>query len=332
LTYGLAKAGIPVLAGIDLDPACRFPFEANNHSRFLGEDVASLKGDDLIPLYPDGAVKIMVGCAPCQPFSQYSRGQRRPRHQKWDLLRHFSRLVEEVRPTVVSMENVPGLLRQPVFRDFTKRLEANGYHVTHSTVFCPDYGIPQQRTRLVLFASLRGRLSLLRATHRPREYRTVGNALSGLPSLSAGGVDPHDPLHRACHLTPRNLQRIRVSEPGGHWRDWPRQLVSDCHRAESGKTYVSVYGRMEWDKPSPTITTQFFGFGNGRHGHPQQDRALSLREGAILQSFPRRYQFCARSDGPSIATLGRLIGNAVPVRLGQIIGKSILKHLEGPRG
>jgi DNA (cytosine-5)-methyltransferase 1 len=230
------------------------------------------------------------------------------------------------------MENVPGLLRQQVFRDFIKLLEALGYHVTHSTVFCPDYGIPQQRTRLVLFASLLGKLPLLRPTHRPSEYRTVSDALSGLPPLSPGGIDPKDPLHRACQLTPRNLQRIRASQPGGHWRDWPRHLVSDCHRADSGKTYVSVYGRMEWDKPSPTITTQFFGFGNGRHGHPEQDRALSLREGALLQSFPRRYQFCSKSAEPSIATLGRLIGNAVPVRLGQVIGKSIVNHLEGSRG
>jgi DNA (cytosine-5)-methyltransferase 1 len=124
------------------------------------------------------------------------------------------------------------------------------------------------------------------------------------------------------------MQRIRASKPGGTWRDWESSLVAKCHRKKKGKTYPSVYGRMEWDAPSPTITTQFFGFGNGRFGHPKQNRAISLREGAILQSFPENYRF-AQADGEyPMKTIGRLIGNAVPVRLGQAIGKSILQHIE----
>src|SRR5665213_554926 len=323
LTHGLVKAGIPVVAGIDLDPSCRFPFEANNKAKFVLRDVADVTSEDLIALYPEGVTRILVGCAPCQPFSRYSQ-RRNQRDQKWGLLEHFSRLVSGVRPAVVSMENVPGLEREDVFRDFTKLLHSLEYDVSYTKAFCPAYGIPQHRTRLVLLASTIGKIELLSATHRPHRYRSVAQAISQLPRLARGEADPRDPLHRACKLSHRNLERIRASKPGGHWRDWPAHLVNACHREESGKNYVSVYGRMEWGIPSPTITTQFFGFGNGRFGHPDQDRAISLREGAILQSFPRKYRFCSNKADVSFAVLGRMIGNAVPVRLGRVIGKSIL--------
>jgi DNA (cytosine-5)-methyltransferase 1 len=225
------------------------------------------------------------------------------------------------------MENVPELARHSVFLDFVRMLKSLKYEVSYTNVYCPAYGIPQQRTRLVLFASLNGTLSLPPSTHRPNKYRTVKQAIFKLPPLSCGDIDPKDPLHRASQLSSLNLRRMRASRPGGYWRDWPKDLIAECHQAETGKTYPSVYGRMEWDRPAPTITTQFFGFGNGRFGHPDQDRAISLREGSILQSFPRSYRFCARAEDVSFSVLGRLIGNAVPVRLGEIIGKTILKHI-----
>ena len=136
-----------------------------------------------------------------------------------------------------------------------------------------------------------------------------------------------DKLHVASALSEKNLRRIKVSKPGGTWRDWPDDLVADCHRAESGRTYPGVYGRMEWDKPSPTVTTQCYGFGNGRFGHPEQDRAISLREAAILQSFPRDYAFVPDDGEVSFKVLGRLIGNAVPVDLGRAIARSINTHI-----
>ena len=118
------------------------------------------------------------------------------------------------------------------------------------------------------------------------------------------------------------MKRIKASKPGGTWKDWPEDLVAKCHTKESGKSYGGVYGRMEWDKPAPTMTTQCFGFGNGRFGHPSQHRAISLREAAIFQTFPKDYQFC---DGEfSIKSVGKMIGNAVPVRLGEVVGLSLL--------
>lgn len=327
LTHGLVRAGIPVVSGIDLDPACKYPFEANNSSDFILRDVADVSGPELMALYPAGTVRILVGCAPCQQFSRYARRRDRRVTQKWGLLEQFSRLVKEVRPEVVSMENVPELSRDEVFRNFVSALANLGYSTTFASVFCPDYGIPQHRTRLVLLASLRGEIRLAAPTHAPKDYKTVKHAISEMRPLGCGQADAADPLHRACRLSDLNMERVRASSPGGCWRDWPQHLVAKCHVEESGKTYPSVYGRMEWDKPSPTITTQFFGFGNGRFGHPDQDRAISLREGSILQSFPKTYRFFKRGTEVSFSVLGRMIGNAVPVRLGEVVGESIFKHI-----
>ena len=127
------------------------------------------------------------------------------------------------------------------------------------------------------------------------------------------------------------MERIRQSVPGGTWKDWDPDLVAKCHSKKSGKTYGSVYGRMEWDKVSPTITTQFNGFGNGRFGHPKQDRALSLREGAILQTFPENYIFIDGEKEYLRSDIARHIGNAVPVRLGEVVGEAIINHIKTQR-
>lgn len=326
LTRGLLDAGITVIAGYDNDPSCRHAYAANNPgAEFCLRSVSDLQSAELAAHYPKKHVRVLVGCAPCQPFSKYTQGQAREQDAKWGLLREFGRLVEDVRPEIVSMENVPEMQRHDVFAEFLGQLHGLGYHTNHTEAFCPEYGVPQNRRRLVLLASLLGPIELV----RPREVRLVSvrAAIGHLPKLEAGETSD-DPMHRACRLSPLNLERIRASRPGGSWRDWPQEMVARCHRTEMGKNYPSVYGRMGWDAPAPTITTQFFGFGNGRFGHPEQDRAITLREGAILQSFPENYEFSPPGSEPTFATLGRLIGNAVPVRLGEAIGRSIRRHLE----
>jgi DNA (cytosine-5)-methyltransferase 1 len=333
LTRGLLDAGIPVAAGYDVDEACRFPYEHNNGgTRFQKVSVADLTADALAAHYPKGHRRILVGCAPCQTFSKYTQGLNNDSDPKWTLLDHFARLVRELKPDIVSMENVPELQRHPIFDRFLATLADEGFHFTaereKQVVYCPDYGIPQHRRRLVLIASRLGPIELIPPTHPGKKQRTVRQALAHLPQLCAGETCESDPLHRTSRLSPLNLKRIRRSKPGGTWRDWPEELVADCHRERTGKTYPSVYGRMEWDKPSPTITTQFFGFGNGRFGHPEQHRAISLREGAILQSFPDDYDFVTDGGGYCFKTIGRLIGNAVPVRLGEVVGFTIRQHLE----
>jgi DNA (cytosine-5)-methyltransferase 1 len=178
---------------------------------------------------------------------------------------------------------------------------------------------------MVLLASRHGSIDMIPPTHV--KAKTVRQAIGRLRPLSAGESAPRDKLHATATLSDTNLKRIKVSKPGGTWRDWPKYLVADCHRAESGRTYPGVYGRMEWDKPAPTMTTQCYGFGNGRFGHPEQNRAISLREAAILQSFPRGYAFIPKNGEVSFSALGRLIGNAVPVNLGRAIASSIKQHL-----
>jgi len=153
-------------------------------------------------------------------------------------------------------------------------------------------------------------------------------AIGNIETIKAGSSSKEDRLHKSAALSKINLKRIRESVPGGSWRDWDEELRTACHRKESGSTYSSVYARMKWNKPSPTITTQFFSFGTGRFGHPEQDRALSIREGAILQTFPKKYKFMLTSSPVELKRLGRYIGNAVPVRLGEIIGRTIVKHLK----
>lgn len=332
LTRGLLDAGIPVAAGYDVDDACRFPYEHNNKGAdFKKVSVTDLTAATLAAHYPAGHTRILVGCAPCQTFSKYTQGLDNDDDPKWTLLDEFARLVREVKPDIVSMENVPELQRHPIFDRFLDTLTETGFHFTSARerqiVYCPDYGIPQVRQRLVLIASRLGPIELMLPTHKAVPLK-VEDAIRRLPALKAGQTDPDDPLHRCSRLSPKNRQRIQHSVPGGTWRDWPRHLVAKCHLKKSGKTYPGVYGRMKWEEPSPTITTQFFGFGNGRFGHPEQHRAISLREGAILQSFPKRYQFVEQGGGYCFKTIGRLIGNAVPVRLGEIVGKTIRKHLD----
>jgi DNA (cytosine-5)-methyltransferase 1 len=327
LTRGLEAAGIEVRLGVDIDPACEYPYTANNDASFLLKSVENVSRSDFTDVFDGTGITLLAGCAPCQPFSTYSQGKSGPSDKRWNLLTHFARLVKEVQPDIVTMENVPLLAKQAVFSSFISGLEEDGFHVSHKVVDCADYGVPQHRQRLVLLASKLGPIDIVGPTVKAERYGTVREAIEGLPPLKAGDLCLDDPLHQSSELSPLNLKRIRASKPGGTWRDWERHLVAACHKKKSGKTYPSVYGRMPWDEPSPTMTTQFFGFGNGRFGHPEQNRAISLREGAILQSFPRDYDFVAKGEPVYIKTIGRLIGNAVPVNLGKAIGKSVLRHV-----
>ena len=323
LTHGLKEAGIDVRAGIDLDEGCRWSYEKNTGSQFIHDDVDSVKGQALAELFGDADMRLLAGCAPCQPFSSYGNTRRRV-DDRWRLLGAFSRAVASIRPEFVTMENVPGLAKHDIFHGFLTSLVESGYSVKWGVLECERYGVPQMRRRLVLVASKIGPASLPEpSTELPL---TVADAIAHTVPIEAGAAAASDdPLHVSSGLTPLNLARIRHSRPGGTWRDWPKELVADCHKKPKGKTYPSVYGRMRWDAPSPTITTQCYGFGNGRFGHPEQDRAISLREAALLQSFPDWWEFVAPSDKVEFAPIGRAIGNAVPPKLGEAIGRVILE-------
>jgi len=313
--------------GLDIDPACAYPYDVNNEATFCLRPVEKVAGSDLLDALRGARYRLLAGCAPCQPFSTYSQGKNRSTDDRWQLLRQFARLIHETNPELVTMENVPRLTEHGIFDEFVAGIRQLGFHVCFRIVRCTDYGVPQQRQRLVLLASRLGPIALVPPTHPPGKHRTVRDAIGNLPPIKAGEGHQQDSLHRACSLAPINLKRIKASVPGGSWRDWNENLITKCHKRSSGRKYSSIYGRMYWDRPAPTLTTQFYNFGSGRYGHPQQDRALSFREGALLQTFPRSYRFVEPGGRARGSELGRLIGNAVPVRLGEVIGRSILKHI-----
>lgn len=325
LTHGLERVGIEVALGVDLDGRCEYPYTENNAATFLPASVSDLSGAEIEDAFGRAPYRLLAGCAPCQPFSSYRQGHKPSDDERWHLLAEFGRLVVRSGANVVTMENVPKLVRERVFDDFVALLEANDFTVSHRIVDCMLYGVPQTRRRLVLLASKFGVIDLV----PPGAVGglSVVDAIGHMPPLAAGERDATDRLHACAVLSPTNLSRIRASAPGGTWRDWPPELVADCHARKTGKTYPGVYGRMTWSAPSPTITTQYFGFGSGRFGHPQQDRAISLREGAILQSFPPDYRFVEDGKPVEMTVIGRLVGNAVPVKLGEAIGLSVLEHV-----
>ncbi|NUF34845.1 DNA cytosine methyltransferase [Acinetobacter oleivorans] len=320
LTAGLIKSGIKVKAGYDIANECQFAYEHNNNATFVHKDVAEVSATEISSWYSKGSIRLLAGCAPCQPFSIYNQGKDTTKDKKWPLLYHFSRLIKEVMPELVTMENVPEVIRHKVYEDFIEELKSLGYEVFSKEVICIQYGIPQTRKRHVVLASKIGKIELIPFTHN--EPVTVKDVIGKLEKLNAGERSIKDPLHASANLSEINLKRIRHSKPGGSWRDWPDDLRAECHKKASGRSYPSVYGRMEWDKPAPTMTTLCYGYGNGRFGHPEQDRGISLREAALFQTFPETYQFIETPKNLSFKGVGRMIGNAVPVRLGEIIGLS----------
>lgn len=330
LTNGLIKSGVDVAVGYDIEESCRFAYEYNNNAKFINKDVVALSKDELLEHYKGSPIKVLAGCAPCQPFSTYSQGRDTRQDKKWPLLYAFARLIRESNPELVTMENVPDVIKHEVYHDFVKELESCGYHIWAGKVFCPDYGMPQKRNRHVLLASKFGPIKLVDKTHKPSEYKTVRDVIGNrkIPILYAGKQNKNDALHICSSLNELNMRRIKASRPGGSWKDWPEDLIAKCHKRSSGKTYTSVYSRMNWDEPSPTMTTQCYGFGNGRFGHPSQNRAISLREAAIFQTFPEDYKFFPEGSNFVISSVGKMIGNAVPVDLGYVIGKSLIEHID----
>lgn len=325
LSYGLASAGVDVVAGIDVDSSCKFPFEANvNGARFIERDVCNVTAEQLSDLWPEGATRLLAGCAPCQPFSSYRKGVSPSNDHRWELLREFGRLVAETRPEFVTTENVPRIESKAVFADFVAMLQDIGYSVDSDVRSCTDYGLAQNRRRLVLVASRLGTAAVPAGDRSGRPPQTVRQAIGDLPAIEAGGAHEADPVHRSRGLSALNRKRMAASKPGGTWRDWDVELRAPCHHRVSGAAFKNVYARMSWDEPSPTITTYFHNFGAGRFGHPEQHRTISLREAAILQGFPSDYRFVPSGEAAPVTSLGRHIGNAVPPPLGAAIGSAIV--------
>jgi DNA (cytosine-5)-methyltransferase 1 len=325
LSRGLIDAGMDVVAGVDYDERCRLTYEHNNPgSRFIHGDMRDISMKDLGLTMTRGQYDdvLFAGCAPCQPFSSQQK-IRGPRHEA-TLLGEFGRVIKCALPGYVLIENVPGIARvrgYSTFRRFLEMLAANGYQYTYGVLDAKHYGVPQNRRRLVLLATRQMCPSLPNRKYgtRYRPFRTVRQSISHFPAISAGESHPSVPNHVAASITDLNLERLRhTPHDGGDRRAWPEHLMLECHKG-TYEGHSDVYGRMSWDSPAPALTGRCHSISNGRYGHPEQDRAISLREAAALQSFPDGYIFFGSNKH-----IAMQIGNAVPVRFARSIGEHIL--------
>ncbi|HEY1562562.1 MAG TPA: DNA cytosine methyltransferase [Caulobacteraceae bacterium] len=326
---GLRLSGMEILVGIDMDAEAAMTFRSNfPESDFVCRDIRNVLTWELERYLPRARVQPLLfsACAPCQPFSKQNRGKS-PADQRAALLDELHRFIRRFRPEYIFLENVPGIQRinpadGPIGR-FLRLLSELRYEVAYAVVDLLDYGVPQTRRRLVMTASLMGKFTLPEPTHGNVKGRlphsTVWEWIGDLPAIEAGASHKEVPNHRAAALSPRNTQRIANTPEGGDRRDWPVHLILPCHEGHEGHT--DVYGRLRWNRPASTLTTRCVSLSNGRFGHPTQNRALSLREAACLQTFPRDFIF----EG-SFNSMAMQIGNAVPVMLARRFGVAITEH------
>ncbi len=323
LTRGLLDAGINVIAGLDNSILCKETYEANNSpSRFIQCDIRDFPNDLLSNLLDDvrNDDLLFAACAPCQPFARLNKTGR---NEDAKLLSSFAYYIEQFMPNYVFIENVDGLKKvkgNSTYKRFLSKLNRLGYTFIELVVNAKDYGVPQSRRRLIILAS-RGKEPIPPIkTHGKGliPYVTVKDVISAYPKINAGDENGTIPNHKALRLEALNLRRIKATpHDGGGWRDWPKEIWLNCHKKDQ-TGHTDVYGRMNWDQPSPTLTCKCCSISNGRYGHPEQDRAISFREAAKLQSFPDHYIFYASSN----KELGKQIGNAVPVQLAKAIGEA----------
>lgn len=331
LTRGLLDAGIRVVAGFDICQDFKDTYERNNNVPFICKDIRDVDETFLFNICPELKTDIrdflFAGCAPCQPFSQQRKGN--TVHKDIFLLTEFGRLVKLIKPGYLLIENVPGIKDKgkEVFDEFLKTLEQLGYNYCWKVLNAKNYGVPQNRRRLVLLASLFCQPEMPPETHGKGRlpYVTVSDTIKKYPPINAGEECADVPNHKAAGISDMNLERLKYTPiDGGTRTQWPERLVLKCHKSKEYTGHTDVYGRMRWNGVAPTLTARCYSISNGRYGHPEQNRAISLREAAALQSFRDDYIFY----GSSMASIGRQIGNAVPVKLAYALGCQILKMQE----
>jgi DNA (cytosine-5)-methyltransferase 1 len=329
MSYGLALAGSKVIAGIDVEDEYKDTYETNNpESKFIHSDIKELTIEQLEELNVERNDDSMIfaGCSPCQYWTQMQTEKERSLETK-NLLEDFQKFVSYFMPGFVVVENVRGILtnkdasKLTGFLDF---LQKNNYSVAYDIIDAIHYGVPQKRKRFLLIASRAVKEIKLPKTDKGnglnvKDFIGVDN---GFPSIGAGHADKSNLLHTTAKLSEKNIKRLRLTPHDGGtrlaWKD-DLELQINAYK-DKDNTYKDTYGRMFWGKPAPTITTKFHSISNGRFAHPDEDRGISLREGATLQTFPKTYVF----KGSGIGSIARQIGNAVPPELARRIGIHLL--------
>lgn len=341
LTVGLKRAGFRVVAAIELEHHAFATYKTNHPEvHGLNQDIATVSGAAVLEYAGMDRIDLLAGCPPCQGFTSLTAkyGDREDRRN--ELVLEIARLAEEVLPKAIMMENVPGLTRKgkSLYRELRHRLEACGYRLTEGVLQVADFGVPQYRRRLVLLGGLGFDIPLPAATHArsPAEdlapWRTVRDAIAEmsrpvtLSQAKAKGHVERSDWHVVRDLSPKNLERLRAARAGETWRQIPEHLRPACHRG-GYYGFSNVYGRMEWDRPAPTITGGCTTFSKGRFGHPDADRTISVREAALLQTFPPDY----RLDTPYMEHACNMIGNALPCDFAEAISRQCAQHLREAR-
>ena len=338
LTYGLRQAGFTVAAAVENEPhACTTLAANHSEVKIYQRDVQDISGRELLEAATAKGIDLLAGCPPCQGFTSLTAKYRRadPRN---NLIHEMTRLVQEIQPRAIMMENVPGLAQRgrELLNRFCAAIKELDYRPEVAILQVADYGVPQYRRRLVLLAGRGFVIPMPVATHdrdgqqgRSR-WRTVREALQGtvttapltLHEARKKGGAPHAEWHVVRTLSATNRLRIQHAQPGGNWSAIPESLRPPCHRGNY-RGFPNVYGRMMWDAPAPTITGGCTTFSKGRFGHPEEDRTISVREAALLQTFPYDYRF----ETPFMDYACNIIGNALPCVFAEAVARQCYKHL-----
>lgn len=327
LGLGLQRAGFDILLSFDIDPKCIDTIKKNkkyfNHPAETA-DIADMLGGALLRKcnLKRGELFLLAGGPPCQGFSIQRRGD--DVDARNDLVLKYGQLINELFPRYFVMENVTGLAGKrgkTILQQLIEDVESIGYTVHVNLLDAQDYGVPQRRKRYIVVGERNDMGVHYEYPPSTNKRRTVRDVIGKLPLPPEDGTDhPHISLHRRDRLSKLNLQRIQAIKEGQGRDDLPEALRADCHKVDSSVIgFRSVYGRMAWDDVAPTITARFDSFTRGQFGHPVQDRSISLREGALLQTFPMDFSFTGNK-----VDIARQIGNAVPPLMAEAIGKSIL--------
>lgn len=307
LTQGLKDAGYNVLAAVEIDQKARATYALNHPEvRLAGEDIRALSSDQLLNScnLKVGDLDLLAGCPPCQGFSTIRRLNKpnAARDQRNGLIEDFQRLALELHPRMVMMENVPAIAKYRKFAELVRALKRAGYSVEYNVLDVSDFGVPQRRKRLILVGN---RVGPARLAEKSLKRLTVRDAISELGDAGMSGDDLHDvPARRSQHV--QALIEL-IPKDGGSRHSLPPEMQLACHKGKS--CFNDVYGRMKWDDVAPTITSGCVNPSKGRFIHPELNRAITLREAAILQGFPQSYKFDLAHGKEAISLM---IGNALP--------------------